>query len=179
MVRESFYMARIQQVDPKHGPARLLRFVQLHVRAWFMASWNCEDPHQAAALPRPALADGLNKVQLSDMTWLPTMPAAYLKATPAKEEGDSRPKSTSVTNPHKNPKFDEFRAKIATTKFNDVIRRVGDPPKVTRNGSEVTICASYHLRGSCFANCGRKADHVSHTEAEDKKLYEWCKRAFE
>jgi hypothetical protein len=24
------------------------------------------------------------------------------------------------------------------------------------------FCLSYHVRGSCFANCGRKADHVLH-----------------
>jgi len=40
------------------------------------------------------------------------------------------------------------------------------------------MCASYHLRGTCFTNCKRAADHQQHSEEEDALLYGWCQQAF-
>lgn len=77
------------------------------------------------------------------------------------------------------PKIDEFKAKIFTVKFNDVIAKVGALPTVQRNGKAIPMCASYHLRGTCWSNCQRKADHKSHSEEEDATRFEWCKHAFE
>jgi hypothetical protein len=34
--KESFFSERIRKYDPFFGPARFLRFVQLHTRAWFL-----------------------------------------------------------------------------------------------------------------------------------------------
>jgi hypothetical protein len=85
---------------------------------------------------------------------------------------------TQVCDGKMNPKFEDFWAAINANKFNDVIKKVGPPPSVQRNGKTVPMCASYHLRGSCFDNCGRKEDHVQHRTAEDDKLYNWCKKAF-
>ncbi len=53
------------------------------------------------------------------------------------------------------------------------------PPTVKRNGTDVPMCISYHLRGQCFSNCSQKADHAKHTNEEDVKLMDWCKKAFE
>jgi hypothetical protein len=188
--RESFYSARISAEDPRHGPARLLRYVQLHVRNWFQMAWDAEGAYEAAALPLPKLTEGLGKVHLGDMSWLPKLPAAYTTPPAAKAAAgggggggavpkEPAPKATVVTNPNRSELFDPFQSKIASSKFNDIIERIGGPPKVKRSGAEVAICVSYHLRGSCFSNCKRKADHAAHTDAEDAKLLEWCKKAFE
>lgn len=120
-------------------------------------------------------------MNLGDMTWLPRLPEKYLKpaSSPSAAPGEEATKANPVKNPNKNAKFDEFKEAIARTKLNDAIRRVGDPPKVTRGGKKVQGCGSYHLRGMCFSNCARKHDHVPHSEAEDAELYEWCKLAFE
>jgi hypothetical protein len=32
------------------------------------------------------------------------------------------------------------------------------------------FCLSYHVRGSCFANCGRQSDHCLHTADQTKRL---------
>jgi hypothetical protein len=73
----------------------------------------------------------LEKTTLGDMSWLPELPLQYLKNTnvPTRIPDDPRAKATQVANPNKNPCFDDFRTGISKTKFNDAIRRVGEPPK--------------------------------------------------
>jgi hypothetical protein len=52
---ENFIMARIQAIDSNMGPARMLCFVQLHVRAYFNEVQNARDGHALAALEAPRL----------------------------------------------------------------------------------------------------------------------------
>lgn len=187
--RENFYIGRLQRQDPNLGPARLLRYVQLAARAWFQEILLASDAADAASVPSPDYRSVLQKMNMGDMTWLPEIPEAYLKPSPVHEErsGDDKKgkgkdndkKPLQILNTAKNPKFDEFRSKIATVKFNEVIRKAGQPPNVHRNGKDTPMCASYHLRGQCWANCPRRVDHAPHSEGEDSTLYEWCKRAFE
>jgi hypothetical protein len=121
-----------------------------------------------------------------DMLWLPSLPVQYTTSpkaqksnpTPNATDEPEKKKMTQVCNGKMNPKFEDFRLGINATKFNNVIKKVGPPPLVQRNSKTIPMCASYHLRGSCFDNCGHKEDHVQHTTAEDNKLYEWCKKAF-
>jgi hypothetical protein len=179
--KENFYNGRIQRADPKLGPARLLRYVQLHMRAWFHNIGMANDLVTAGDVTPPKLMEALEKTTLGDMSWLPDLPPQYLKSannTPNRIPDDPRSKAVQVANPSKNVRFEDFRVGISKTKFNDAIRKVGEPPKVVRNGKEVPMCASYHLRGMCFNNCSRQADHVKHTDAEDELLYNWCKKAF-
>lgn len=186
--RENFFMGRIQRADAKLGPARLLRFVQLHMRAWLSAMWEAPTAAAATAVPSINLMSATRKMQLGDMTWLPELPARYLKEPEGGSGGAPSStkvspgltgKATQVRNTKANARFDDFKGAIGNTKFNDVIRKVGHPPMVKRNGKDVPMCASYHLRGMCFSNCSRKADHSDHTAEEDQALYDWCKLAFE
>lgn len=181
--RENFYTGRLQLADAKMGPARLLRHVQLLTRAWFQGIWEAPTVTAANAVPVPDYMAALNKMAIGDMAWFPVLPPTYVRTvTPTPDE--DKPKATGqkrasqVSNTRVNPKFEDFRTGISQTKFNDAIRRVGDPPKVTRSGKECVMCASYHLRGTCFSNCKRAADHHPHTEEEDALLYGWCQQAF-
>ena len=189
--RENFYMGRIQHVDGILGPARLLRYVQLVMRAWFQGLMEASSDAEARAVPVPDFVGALHRTNIGDMAWLPSMPPQYLKRadlppliSPEKgsdkgSEKEGEKKQTQVLNKSKNPRFDDFKLGISNTKFNDAIKKVGPPPTVTRNGKEAQMCASYHLRGVCWSNCARKHDHKPHSEAEDNQLYEWCKKAFE
>jgi hypothetical protein len=187
--REPFYINQVQQYDSSYGPGRLLRYVHLQTR-WYMSSvWTAATP--GTPVTSPDFGTALTKTMMGDMSWLPSLPVQYTtspKASKHLKEGkedlddtkekETKKKAQQVRNPKMNPRFEEFRSGINAAKFNDIIKKVGAPPNVQRNGASIPICASYHLRGNCFNNCGRKADHVEHTTAEDDQLYEWCKKAF-
>ena len=185
--KENFYISRVQREDGAQGPARLLRYIQLNFRAWFMASESATTPAARALIPPLEIASSLNKTEIGDMTWLPLMPFSYHYSqkkvtTPGTEKEDdesNKKKSSQVRNPTVNTRFDDFKSGITQSKFNDLIKKVGAPPTVQRGGKTIPMCASYHLRGTCFSNCSRKADHGSHSKEEDNELYEWCKKAFE
>ena len=183
--RENFYMGRLQRIDPFQGAARLLRYVQLVMRAWFEEKWNATAAG-AAAVALPDFQLPLHKMALGDMYWLPALPAKYVRTGPAPSPAPGpapvtpdKKKSEQVRNPAVNSRFEDFKTMISKSKFNDVIKKVGDPPTVVRDGKAVAMCASYHLRGSCFSNCSRRNDHGPHSQAEDDDLYNWCKKAFE
>lgn len=48
------------------------------------------------------------------------------------------------------------------------LRTVTDQPKSTRGGT--TLCLSYHLRGICFDNCGRKPTHRKLDKKEEDNM---------
>ena len=184
--KETFYQGRIQRTDGVYGPARLLRFVQLQVRAWFSAMESASTTAAIAAVITPNFTQALHKTNVGDMTWLPDLPPSYRlkpadagKPPASKSNDDDKKKSQQVRNPAMNTRFDDFKTGIVQNKFNDIIKKVGAPPTVERGGKTIPMCASYHLRGNCFSTCGRKADHGPHSTDEDDALYEWCKRAFE
>jgi hypothetical protein len=72
--KETIFLERILKHDSKFGPARLLRFVQLHTRAWFLQALQAHDHAQAQAIPLPPFQEPLPKILVSDMSWLPDMP---------------------------------------------------------------------------------------------------------
>jgi hypothetical protein len=182
--KEPFYVNQLQLYDAAYGPGHLLRYAHLHVRYYLDSVW--KSPTSAHGIQAHAFLDALVKMMTGDMSWLPSLPVQYT-TSPKAPKGTPTPPATNepekkrmaqVRNGKMNPKFEDFRSGINATKFNDVIKKVGPPPSVQRNGKSVPMCASYHLRGSCFDNCGRKEDHTPHTTAEDDTLYEWCKKAF-
>lgn len=183
--RESFYVGCLRRTDLALGPARLLRYVQLAMRAWFQGVWEAPTTNAAGLIRTPPLYDVLDKMMMGDVSWLPTMPDRYIRAktpagSPTPDKDTSRTKASQVINRHRDSRFDDFKTGIQKTKFNDAIRHAGTaPPNVTRNGGEVPLCASYHLRGTCFSNCSRRATHDKISAAESDSLYDWCKLAFE
>jgi hypothetical protein len=203
--KESFYSERIQKYDPILGPARLLRFVQLHTRAWFLRVQETSDHAEARAVKLPPYHKPGEKMVVNSMSWLPDMPHTGPKQNsltpghPGDREnekkrgnpGDSssiwtqvnrndegkRPKLT-VVNPQKNKIFEDFNTKIENTRFNTAIAKVGPPPPIQRDNRQVNMCASYHLRGNCSTTCTRAIDHAPHSTEEDQQLYNWCTKAF-
>ena len=124
------------------------------------------------------------------MSWLPHLPQRYYSAitpkadaksekTPKTDDSAGKRKSQPVRNTHMESRFEDFKTGISNNKFNDVIKKVGPPPTVKRGGEDVAMCVSYHLRGTCFDTCSRKADHGPHSKDEDDQLDAWCKKAFE
>jgi hypothetical protein len=199
--REGFFAERLEKHDPQFGHARLLRFVQLHTRAWFAKVLEATDLAEAQAAKLPPFHKPGAKLSVDDMTWLPDLPKAesttlgppesrsvdnkrgrFDETTPSLQTAHraneaKRPRIT-VLNPQKNKMFDDFHTKMANTKFKDAIGKVGPPPTVQRDGTEVQMCASYHLRGQCMAACARIKDHTPHSPEEDQLLYTWCTKAF-
>ena len=64
-------------------------------------------------------------------------------------------------------------------RIRDILKKAkeaGNPlPKNAWGGD---MCVSYHVKGVCNTNCGRKADHRPHNAADKKKLLDWCILAF-
>jgi hypothetical protein len=168
--QESFYADRIEKCDPIFGPSRLLRFVQLHVRAWFLKVLEATDHARARAraIKLPPLHKPSEKMLVNNMTWLPEMPIARSKHlaftfghTENRGNGTQnekldethagyrtsgnndaqRPKLT-IVNPQRNKIFEGFSTKIASIKVRTAIAKVGHPPTVQRDGHEVTMCVS-------------------------------------
>ena len=183
--RESFFVGRLRRCDPTLGPARLLRYVQLAMRAWFQGVWEAPTTNAANAVRHPPLREILDKMMMSDLSWLPLLPERYTQTKdptdgPKKDKNPAKEKPSQVINRDRDARFDDFKLKIQNTKFNDAIQRVGKaPPTVKRNGEDVALCASYHLRGVCFSNCSRRATHNKLNATETDALYGWCQLAFE
>jgi hypothetical protein len=143
---------------------------------------------------------------MGNKAWAPELPARYIRTpsipkAPVKSQGGGGKADTvatgatvpaggppeernlQVTNTHKNPEFDQFKAKLGNMKLNDAIKKGGLPPNVTREDPklkkmvELSMCGSWHLRGTCMSLCGRRLDHGPHTAEEDEALMTWCQTA--
>jgi hypothetical protein len=79
------------------------------------------------------------------------------------------------------PYVEAFAPYRATGKrVREVVRAAtaaGNP--IPKADSGVDMCVSYHVKGVCNSNCGRKSDHKPHTEPETTRLLGWCIGAFE
>ena len=47
----------------------------------------------------------------------------------------------------------------------------GNP--IPLNDKSIDMCVSYHVKGICNSNCGRKRDHTKHTDGETARLMSW------
>ena len=89
--------------------------------------------------------------------------------------GTPQARQSQMKNPHVNEKLAAFNDKGT---IREAIAKGGLPPKVDRNGESTPMCVAYHLRGSCWSGCARRADHGPHSEEEDNLLLNWCQAAF-
>jgi hypothetical protein len=71
-----------------------------------------------------------------------------------------------------NPKFQKFLD--MNLRVRDVLQRAGTTNRVPKNSAGVEMCLSYHMKGTCNANCARNGDHKEHTPAEDLAIVQWC-----
>jgi predicted RecA/RadA family phage recombinase len=103
----------------------------------------------------------------------PTPPAAPTTTrTPAKDAKTTLERCVAFDKaylPYKN----------SNKRVRDVIKAADERGHaVPRNSHGKDMCVSYHVKGVCNSNCGRKADHRAHDAAESKTLLAWCVEAF-
>jgi hypothetical protein len=70
-----------------------------------------------------------------------------------------------------------FRA--SGKRVRDIIKAVtlaGNP--IPQNDKSMDMCVSYHVKGICNSNCGRRQDHTKHNDGETARLMTWCTAAF-
>jgi hypothetical protein len=72
--KEKFCFDRIEKYDPNFGPARLLRFVELHTRARFIKILEATDHSEAKNIKLPPFHKPSEKMLVNDMAWLPGLP---------------------------------------------------------------------------------------------------------
>jgi hypothetical protein len=54
-----------------------------------------------------------------------------------------------------------------------------DPPPISLHSPPLPYCLSWHLKGSCHDNCGKRADHIVHEERDHQELKAWAKRRWD
>jgi hypothetical protein len=183
-----------------HGPAVLLRFVQLRLHVWFTHQ---ETRDFLPPLPAPDFDFLFSQLEVDSLAWLPSLPGPYLapaasastvrpparglpiappspapghssEVAPATSPAASKPKPVAVHNAGHPGAFAPFQAALKTAQIRSLILKAGPPPSIHRGGAAIPMCATYHLRGHCFASCPRAADHLAHTPAEDTLLVTWA-----
>jgi hypothetical protein len=176
------------------APAVLLRYVQLKLNVWFRQQ---ETREVNPPVPSPHFAFLFEQLNDDCSAWVPGLPLAYLappvvpvpaplgpsarppRAHPvaAPNAPDSKPvrlRGDAVVNPAPSPLFTPHQAAIKTTTITAMMAAAKrPPPTIARNGHTVPMCATFHLKGKCFANCERAADHFPHTDAENGPLVAW------
>jgi hypothetical protein len=199
--RELFYRARLDAIPQSNIPSRFLRYVQLRIVTWF------RDHRDGAAPPVPVFTTLLTQLGNCETAWIPDIPQQYLlepklpaitselsiisaggtsttsnasSLSSSSGTGTTIPRTApAVANNKRNAIFEPHLEALGKKKLNDLIRKIGPPPPITRTGLKYPMCATYHLRGTCFSNCSRNKDHGPHTTEEDAKLLEWCIKALE
>lgn len=87
-----------------------------------------------------------------------------------------------VQNPHRDARLTGDTPLALNVKARNVRAALeaadGPPPNVTRGGAHMSTCLSWHVKGTCFAECTRKADHVTNTADEKEALWQWAQSAF-
>lgn len=95
-------------------------------------------------------------------------------------DANLRPQRRQRTRSHnlnRSPLFTSTNAlntRIVRQPITPAIATAGSTPQ--KGGSP--RCLSWHLKGTCFDDCGRVQDHVILSDAEATELYGWCRLAF-
>ena len=199
--RESYYNNRLENLALPHAPAQFLRYNQLQLTNWLR---DMRSHHSGPMVPVPNFSAIFDKLAMTEQGWAPMIPLRYTR-TPSVPKvpvtgtsalvapgagggggGGADPpaeRNSQVTNHHKNPEFDQFSVQLGKIKLNAAIEKGGYPPKVKRQDPktkkmvELSMCGSWHLRGTCMSLCGRRLDHGPHSAEEDVELIEWCQKA--
>jgi hypothetical protein len=95
-----------------------------------------------------------------------------------KSTGGSGNERKRVSNRNRDPRVmgeTPLAKQIRLDAIADALARAGSPPATT-NGK--TRCLSWHLKGKCYNDCARKADHVVLPIEDADTLVEWCSIAY-
>ena len=162
--------------DPTIILPLLLRWLQRHMVVYFRGV------STGRPLSLPHLEQLVEIVEFQSFHLLPPMPQRYVSAnaeeTPAPEQSNRRGMGPSGSNnrdpgewvTNTNP-INQF-----VSAYSESGRRIADlwgaAPQTTdrSTGQAVEICLSYHLRGSCYANCQRASTHRNLSMAERRLM---------
>ena len=128
--------------------------------------------------PFPATGTIWSGGAASDMSGLTS------ELTPPGEEEEQggtkkdKPAGEIETNPQPSTKLTPFRPALKKITINGARNdsAIGPPPTTKHNGQNMELCASYHVRGSCYKNCGRIPIHRPLTTKEESDLLAWCQK---
>jgi hypothetical protein len=148
-------------------------------------------------VPPPNFTSVLTHLLVGNTSWVPTIPACYLKRTPPQSGGvtvigsplpntrnsatpaaPTATKTSAEVNLAKNVAFNKYKAHITTKTIKAAITAAGEPPVISRDGQDRPMCVSYHVKGLCYSTCKRQYDHKPHTSTEDEPLLAWCAVAY-
>jgi hypothetical protein len=109
------------------------------------------------------------------------LPAARVACpAPAPAAADRPDLGPRIRNPGRDARFTSntaFANNVRSRRIDDAIEMAGGVeslPKITRGGTTVGVCVSYHAKGSCFEGCLRASNHCPLTAAEKTPFHEWC-----
>jgi len=185
----------------KLGAAKIVYYFQLRHRHWFSEQWRLTNK---STLPPPSLAAGFDTFATSyTINWLPTTshvdllqrleksPAAVTSGggnrnSEEKKDDDNSNRNPGggdndrkrVSNRNRDPRVmgeTPLAKQIRKLPIGEALAKAGTPP-VTTSGN--TRCLSWHLKGKCYSDCLRKADHVILPIDDADTLVEWCSQAY-
>ena len=148
--KESFYVSHLQVADSVAGPMRLVCHIQPQTRAWFLDVASCIMAAAVARVTAPNFNRAWRLTTVGDMLWLQTVPLSYQSSKSGRSglsaSGDDKEKKKPMQVHNTTPStcFEDFKTGITKAKFNKVIKKVGSPPKVKRDGEDVDMCVSWH-----------------------------------
>ena len=88
-----------------------------------------------------------------------------------------RAEDRMVRNPEwKMELFREFH--MLDARVRQVLANATAPPPVCPRDPGSVMCVAFHVKGMCNERCGRRADHLPHTDAEDQPLLAWCREHY-
>ena len=82
MNKEPFFMSHLQGVDPKYGPVRMPRCIQLCIWAFFVDMINADISAAAVAVSVLQFQACLCDMMVGDMLWLPMLPQHHCSIMP-------------------------------------------------------------------------------------------------
>jgi uncharacterized membrane protein YgcG len=195
------------QHGAKLGSATVLYYFQLRHRAWFVEQWRYDTtntrapPSLNADLQKFSYTYKIGFLPRTEhvaiLQQLARKPATAVVATTA-ESNDSPGGSSGgssneggggsstgngngrsrVSNRNRDARVMgevPLARRIREKSISEALGVAGGPPDTT--GGNVR-CLSWHLKGKCYSDCPRKADHVVLPTEDADMLVEWCQRAF-
>ena len=98
----------------------------------------------------------------------------------SEQEGERPPKrGKRVPNPDKQEFTRKLEAAIKETTIEKAIAAATkNGKKVPTDGKGRDRCMSWHVKGACYDNCPRRADHIKLATNEEDKIYKWCTEAY-
>jgi hypothetical protein len=196
-VRTRLQAAMNLQFGARLAPPLLVFHFQLHYRHWFNERFTYGNHTN---LP-PDVTSGLQQfVTANRLDWLPgyanvpalaalasptppgsRVPPTVAAGAPAAASGISS--SDRVQNPNRDSRYGgntPLANNVRSRSIRDALSTAAplEPPQVTRNGTTIPMCLSWHVKGTCSTGCTRKADHVANSTAEKEALWAWVLPAF-